>query len=443
MKKLKNLSESDFLKLFLFLFSTAFLIAAIVVPDRGSMFTGLLTILSQPAKIPTNCFAVGGYSGTLLNMALVGYLCLGLYVGLGAEMNNVATLASILTVGFGSWGINILNVWPTFLGVALYCLVRKHPLKTGVTAMLFSTGIAPLISDLMLRYPGAEVVGFRLPGVLLGIAVGLFIGFSVPAGLAHSPATHKGYDLYSAALPVGMISLMLQAILFKTLGVALPAAPAAETLKLGSRLFANTFCCLLYGCAIVAALLMGCSPKKYWSFISSGKRVASVSSTLGVDVFLMNVGVFGLFILGYYNLVGASFNGVTFGVMFCMLSTCNSGSHPLNTWPMLLGYVLGAFVCERIAGPLGGTYVNFIASQSILVGACYSNGLSPVVDKYGWWVGVMLGLFHFLLVTSVPLMHGGFCLYNGGFTAALVCIMFIPTIESLLRSKEEQKKLSK
>ena len=438
MKKLKNLSESDFLKLFLGAFSTAFLIAALVVPDRGQMITGLWQILSQPAKIPTSCFAVGGYAGTLLNMALVGYVCLGLYVAFGAEMNAVATLASVLTIGFGSWGINILNIWPTILGVVLYCAVKKQPLKGSVTAMLFSTGIAPLVTDLMVRYPGAEVVGFNPLGLLLGIAVGLFIGFLVPAGLSHSPLVHKGYDLYSAALPVGMIAFLMQAVLYKTMGVALPSAPGAETLKLGSRMFANTFCILLYGCAILTALLMGCTPKKYWAFLSSGKRVASVSGTLGTDVFLMNVGVFGLFILGYYNLVGASFNGVTFGVMFCMLSTCNSGSHPLNTWPMLLGYIVGAFVCERIAGPLGGTYVHFIASQGILVGACYANGLSPVVDKYGWVLGFALGLGHFLLVTSVPLMHGGFCLYNGGFTAALICLLFMPTVENLLPGKEER-----
>ena len=121
-----------------------------------------------------------------------------------------------------------------------------------------------------------------------------------------------------------------------------------------------------------------------------------------------------------------------------MLSTCNSGSHPLNTWPMLLGYILGAGVFEWLAGPVGGAYVHFIDSQSILVGACYSNGLSPVVNKYGWGVGIVLGLCHFLLVTSVPMLHGGFCLYNGGFTAALICLLFMPTVESLVPTKEER-----
>ena len=45
---------------------------------------------------------------------------------------------------------------------------------------LFSTGIAPLITDLMIRYPNADVVGFTAGGVLLSIAVGLFIGFFLP-----------------------------------------------------------------------------------------------------------------------------------------------------------------------------------------------------------------------------------------------------------------------
>lgn len=439
MKKFKDMPESDFLKRFTFLFASAFLLAAVIAPDRGKIFWGMWQILSQPCKVPTNYFAVGGYAGTLLNMSLVGFIAVGLYVVFGAKMDTAASLAVILTTGFGSWGINILNIWPTILGAMLYCWVKKQPLKDTVTAMLFTTGIAPLISDLMVRYPSETFLGFNVPGVALAIGAGLVIGFLVPAGLSHSPTVHKGYDLYSAALPVGMIAFMMQAIFFKTLGASLPDAPDAETLQVASRNFANIFCICLYGAAIVLALCMGGSLDKYWKFITSGKRVASVSSTLGNDVFLMNFGFFGLFILGYYNLVGATFNGVTFGVMFCMLATCNSGSHPFNTWPMLLGYLLGSAAFELLAGPIGGTFVHYIDSQSILVGACYSNGLSPVVDKYGWKIGFFLGLCHFLLVTSVPLLHGGFCLYNGGFTAALICLLFMPTIEELVPPKEKRK----
>ena len=151
MKKINSMREGDFLKLFFGCFATFFLVAAFFMPDRGSMLSGLWQILSQPSKLSTNYFAVGGYSATFLNMALVGYLCLLLYIVFGGTPNNVSNLAFILTLGFGSWGINILNVWPTFFGVMIYCLVRREKFGPNVNAMLFSTGIAPLITDLMIR----------------------------------------------------------------------------------------------------------------------------------------------------------------------------------------------------------------------------------------------------------------------------------------------------
>ena len=48
-------------------------------------------------------------------------------------------------------------------------------------------------------------------------------------------------------------------------------------------------------------------------------------------------------------------------------------------------------------------------------------------------------MLHYLLVTSVPKLHGGFCLYNGGFTAALICLILVPELEKFFRTKEERK----
>ena len=438
MKKIKNLPENNFLILFFLLFSLAFLIASLVAPDRAYLFEGMERILTQPCKIPTNYFAVGGYSATFFNMGLVTLASLGLYLVFRAELNNVATLAIMLTVGFASWGIDILNIWPTVFGTMLYCVVKKRPMKNYVSAMLFTTGIAPLISDLLTRYPYETAVGFTPQGVVLALVVGLVSGFFIPAGLTHAPNVHKGYNLYNAALPVGMGAFILQAILFTTLGVQLPGAPAAETLKVASRFGANLFCCVLFGLAILAALAMGCTPKAYWGFISNKKRNMSITAGFGNDMFLMNFGVFGLFILGYYNLVGATFNGATFGVMFCMLCTCNSGSHPLNAWPMLLGYMIASPIMSHFSGVAGGNFAYVINAQAILIGACYSNGMTPIVDKYGPLVGFFAGILHFLLVTSVPALHGGYCLYNGGLTAAFICLLLMPTVEDLLPTREQR-----
>ena len=441
MKKIRSMSEGEFLKLFFAFFTAAFLIAAVIMPDRGSMFTGLWQILSQPSKLSTNYFFIGGYSATFLNMGLVGLICLLLYIVFKATPTNVSTLAFVLTLGFGSWGINILNIWPTIFGVMIYCIVKKEKFGANVNAMLFSTGIAPLITDLMLRYPNAEAVGFNLEGILIALVVGFFIGFFLPAGLANSPKVHKGFDLYSAALPVGMTAFFLNATLFKTLGVALPAGADAAQLQVASRLTVNTFCILLFGACIVIAFVLGCRPKDYWQLIIDPALVTNFSSTYGNPVFLMNVGVFGLFILGYYNLIGASFNGVTFGIIFCMLSTCNSGSHPGNVWPIMLGYVVASTVCGLVSPLVGGTFTFAVNAQAICVGLCYANGLSPIADKYGWLYGFLAAIMHYLLVTSVPTLHGGFCLYNGGFTAALICIILVPSLERFSRDKFERKAL--
>ena len=441
MKKIRSLSEGDFLKLLFAFFSAAFLVAAFCMPDRGSMLTGLWQILSQPSKLTCSYFALGGYAATFLNMALVGFISLALFVVLKGTPNNASTLAFILTLGFGSWGINILNIWPTVLGVVIYGLVKKEKMGSLVNAMLFSTGIAPLITDLMIRYPNAEVVGFNLPGIGLALLVGFVIGFFLPAGLAFSPKVHKGFDLYSAALPIGMTAFFLNATLFKTLGVELPAGAPAEQLQVTSQLTVNVFCLVLFGACVVFAFLLGCKPKDYWRLLTDPALVTNFSSTYGNATFLMNVGVFGLFILGYYNLIGAPFTGVTFGIIFCMLCTCNSGSHPGNVWPIMLGYVLTSTVCGWLSSLVGGNFTLAVNAQAICVGLCYANGLSPIADKYGWQFGTLAGAMHYLLVTSVPNLHGGFCLYNGGFTAALICIILVPELERFTKTKDERKAL--
>ena len=441
MNKLKNLTEGQFLKVFFLVWACAFLIAAPLMPDRSEMLSGLLQILSQPSKLTCSYFAIGGYAATFLNMGLVGLICWLLFVLCKGTPNNASNLAFLLTLGFGSWGINVLNMWPSVFGVMVYCLMKKEKFGANVNAMLFSTGIAPLITDLMIRYPHPEVVGFNLPGILLSLAVGLIIGFFLPAGLANSPKVHKGFDLYSAALPVGMTAFFLNAALYKTLGISLPAGAEAAQLQVASAPIVNIFCCVTFGLCIAGAFALGCRPRDYWQLLKDPALVTNFSSTYGNAVFLMNVGAFGLFILGYYNLIGANFNGVTFGIIFCMLSTCNSGSHPGNVWPIMLGYVAAATVCGWASGLVGGDFSLAINAQAICVGLCYANGLSPISDKYGWKYGFLAAVMHYLLVTSVPNLHGGFCLYNGGFTAALICIILIPELERFAKTKDERKAL--
>ena len=88
MKKIKNLSEGNFLKLFFALFSAFFLVAAFFMPDRGTMMADFWQILSQPSKLTCSYFATGGYAATFLNMGLVGFISLGLFLVFKGTPNN-------------------------------------------------------------------------------------------------------------------------------------------------------------------------------------------------------------------------------------------------------------------------------------------------------------------------------------------------------------------
>ena len=451
MKKIKNLPESCFLKLFFGFVSLCFLVAAFCMPDRAQMFTGLKAILFGTCKVSTNYFALGGYAATYLNMALVGFFCTALCFLPGAKAVNATTLAFLLTVGFGAWGINPLNMIPTILGVCLYCLVKKEKLGAQVNAMMFSTGIAPLISDLLFRYPGTEYIGFNGFGLFMAIVVGLIIGFFLPAGLGHAPNIHKGYNHYSAAVPIGFTAFFLRVVLYNVmLGMdvgAVKGLSAMGALDVQSWPLTNIFCFILFGLCIVFALLMGCKPRDYLALLKDPGQGVSFTTKYGNAPFLMNVGVFGLMIVAYFNLAGAIdgkqvWTGMTFGFVFCMLCTCNSGSHPGNVWPIMAGYMLTSFLFGGIAKALGvESYSLTVGTQGILIGLCYANGLSPIAGKYGFGYGILAGGLHYLLVTAVPDLHGGFCLYNGGFTAALICLVLVPQLERFCKTKEERKAL--
>lgn len=454
MKKLATMEESKFLKLFFAFLSLCFVVAAFILPDRGTAFPGLWNIMTGTCKISTNYFALGGYAATFLNMGLVGLVCTALCFLPGAKPNNATTLGVLLTVGFSSWGINPLNMIPTVLGVAVFCLVKKEKLGTMSNAMMFSTGIAPLISELLFRYPGTEYIGFNWLGLVLALFVGLVIGFFLPAGLGHAPNIHKGYNHYSAAVPIGMTAFFLRVVLYNVMlgkkigdlgSLSTLAAPRAEFFYA-----CNIFCAAMFALCILFALLMGCRMKDYWNLMKDSGHGVSFTAKYGNAAFLMNVGVFGLMIVAYYNLaafldggaarISTVWTSMTFGIVFCMLATCNSGSHPRNVLPIMLGYIVTSYLFGWIAGLLGvENYALTVGSQSILIGLCYANGMSPIAGKYGFGCGILAGGLHYLLVSAVPDMHGGFCLYNGGFTAALVCLLLVPQLEKFCKTKEERK----
>ena len=434
-EKWRKLPASSMLKLVFWLFTLAFLVAALVSPDRAQLWSGLKAIYTTPAQVTTDYFEVGSVSASFFNAFLVSLVCSLLYMLPGAAANGTSFIGFGLTIGFSFWGMHVFNVVPCMLGVGLYCLVKREKLAKNVNFVLFSTGIAPIVTDMFLRYPGLELHGYTVGSVILGLAVGLFIGFFTPGGCAYSVNAHKGFSLYSAALPIGMTAFLLRAVLYTVLGGQLPPVEAV----LGpSR--PGVFYGFL-GTVFVLCMLLGLW-KNGWSFRGYGKLLRAsghktdFSSEFGPAVALINIGVYGLFLMLYYTLIRGSLNGAPLGLVLCMVACAVAGSHPGNVWPIMVGYVAASFLAKALC--VGENFTLVINAQAIMTGMCYANGLSPVAGKYGWPVGIVAGMLHYILVTCVPALHGGYLLYNGGFTACLVCLLLLPTLERFCKTKEER-----
>lgn len=420
-------------------FTLLCLIAAVVMPDRAEMLRGLGRICMQSGQTVKSYFdpAYGGFAGTFLNVAVVCAACAAIYSLPGSKPDGLSVLAFFLTAGFCFWGTTALNIWFTFAAVLVYCLVKKQKPAAQGNLFLFSTGLAPLITELLFRWPGEEWHGFTVLGCAMAFAVSLVIAFLLAPGLEHSPKMHKGYDIYSAAVPMGFIAFLLRAVLYKVLGGTLMDSVGVG---LGDSFWtiSNVFCFVVFGFALVLGLLLGGSFKRYWSLLRDSGYGVDFSAKYGVGTALMNLGIYGLFIVLYYNLIGANWNAATLGCVFCMVCCCFKGSHPGNVWPIMVGYVAASFAAKGLCALLGTEFTLAINAQAIVIGLCFANGLAPIAGRYGWLAGILAAMGHFALVTCVPLMHGAFLLYNGGFTAAIVCFLFVPVLEKFARTREEK-----
>ena len=431
---------SKILRRFMLVATLFFYGFAFAMPDRNAMLTGLGNIILSPAQVVRDYFVIGNLSGTFLNMALVATACLALMYIPGAVVKGSTVAAFFLTLGFTTWGINIMNIWPFFLGVFLCALVRKQKLSGSVDMAMFATGLCPIVSEMLVRFPGTEVHLPTWQSALLALGIGVAVGFLTPAMAAHSPNLHKGFNFYSAALPAGLMGFFLVALLYKTAGNTKPDTVSVLDQDPNHWMISYIFLGILFVGSILAGFCLNkFSFRGYLNLLTDAGHKRDYTALFGSGLSLINFGVYGLFIVGYYTFVsvinGAPFNGayngVTLGITLCMVCFACAGANPGNVWPIMAGYVLMSLIP-------GFAPAN---AQALMIGLCYASGLAPVSGVYGPLFGIVAGGAHYALVTSVPALHNGFCLYNGGFTSVLIAVLLVPQLEAFFKTKDERKDL--
>lgn len=435
--------------------SLLFLIAsplAAYFSNEVDFFANLTRLLTSPSKLVTDYFKVGGLGSTLFNAAVCGLVC-NFVILISRVKPNATTFAGyMLVVAHCFYGLNFLNMWPPFFGVVIYCRVMKKRYRDNLHISLFSTALAPFISDFLFRYTLSDSFTVDKPqvtvlGVFLAIVFGLASGFVVPALLPGTSAMHRGYNMYKAGLALGMLGIFIYAFLYQTLGLPSVSSvnvenPAYDALPYGYRWFMNVFFIFLFSSTLLLGFLLNNrSFKGYKELIRCTGYGTDFFDKFKMPVCLINIGVYGLLIVLYLNIIfvlpeifpwlpeGVGFTGPTVGVVFAALTFAADGQHPRTGFAILTGYVT-LFITVCAICIIGGLDIPWtLSSQGYISGLAFATGLCPLAGKYGFKIGVLAGFLSAVICTSTAAMHGGFVLYNGGFTAGLSALILIPILD--------------
>ena len=458
-KKTISLTNSQLIHLTAISFTVFFLIsslaAAVYTGEFGTVFYDWYLIMISPCPLVTDYLSIGGLGSAMLNAGACGLVCVLFMLGLKGE-SHVNTLAGFfLVVAHCFYGLNFLNMWPCFLAPFIYLHLKKLDYKQNLHICMFSTSFSPFISEFLFRYTqrGSYQFGqlnLEPEGVVLALAFSLLLGFIIPAILPGAQAWHKGYNLYNGGLAFGFFGFFVFNFMYKTMGI-LSMGRISRNNEIYNRfghsyqLYANLFFLLIFAfCFFWGWFLNGKTVHGYRQMLKDTGHCSDFSEKYGMPVCLMNIGVHGSLFLLYLNLTitftnGAGFTGPTIGVILAALTFTAMGQHPLNVWPILVGYQCLYFVTMFFCRANGREITWALSTQAYLNGVAFATGLCPIVGRYGIRAGVLAGFMCASMCTATGALHGGFVLYNGGFTTGITALILLTILEHYCEARKELK----
>ncbi len=377
---------------------------------------GLLKITLSPSILLTDYVALGGHGPALFNSGLLMILAYLIIRKLDLRVTG-SIFAGILTIGgFAFFGKNLLNVGIIFLGVFIFTMYKKIPLKSVIVVFLFSTGLSPISSVVMFGM-GMDYA-LSIP---LGFILGTFAGFLLVELSTKAFVFHRGYDLYNVGFASGIISLIFFSVLkaFKL---------EYET----NMLFTNDSHVLLFYLTLsigILYLIVGLSLhewdfKGYRKLLSlSGRAVTDFTRKNNEALTMINIGITLLASLAFITLINVHISGPVIGGLFTIAGFAAFGKHVKNVIPLMLGVYIMVLL------------VNIDISVPVILAILFSTALAPVSGEYGVLAGIVAGMLHLPVVLAVGTLHGGILLYANGFAAAFTAIL-ITTIFSTFNRQE-------
>ena len=175
---------------------------------------------------------------------------------------------------------------------------------------------------------------------------------------------------------------------------------------------------------------------KYLALMKThGRLISDYVHDFSKETVLFNFGVIGLLL----SIIGIIFkipmNGVVFGSCLSILGFAGFGMHIKNLLPVWVGCFISIYVGMLITG-------NYDLSISTIIAFIFASGLAPVCGKFGMIFGLVAGVLHIIITPIMINMHGGFDLYNNGFSAGFTAMILCVVAEKILK-KEKKKDVSR
>lgn len=417
----KGLHKEQKLKI-LFIFPLTFMILGILFSylDNESnltLYSGLKNIILSPTILITDFLSVGGIGSTFVNVALISFYNLYLLKKYKLRINGLILAAFMTVMGFSFFGKNIFNIIPIYIGGYLYSNYKKIDFKDIIVSIMFSTALAPVISEISF----SNILPNKI-AILIGIGVGIFIGFIITPLASHMVKFYDGYNIYNLGFTAGILGTILTSAL-RNLDIKIESV---NILYLENNIFLiltliSMFIYLIY---IGISINKNALNEYKYIFNYSGKVVTDYTFLMGYGVTFFNMGIMGLLSLSYVLLIGGVINGPVIAGIFTVVGFSAFGKHIKNCLPIILGVIITALFLEYD-----------ISSTVVIITVLFSTTLAPIAGVYGYKIGFIAGILHFLLATNVGIIHGGVNLYNNGFAGGLVAGFLLPILDSFIKRR--------
>lgn len=159
--------------------------------NRNS-FKGYGRLLRNSGRLISDYVTMYGFGLTLINMGLLGIVCMIYVIIVGGELTGLVIGGVITIAGFAGYGKHIKNVTPIIIGVYISSLLKMGDASSisYLLAALFGTALAPI----------AGMFGWKA-GILAG-----FVNSSVVMNLSY---LHGGMNLYNTGFSCGIVAGVL------------------------------------------------------------------------------------------------------------------------------------------------------------------------------------------------------------------------------------------